>query len=49
MHTRQGANIQVIATASVLQVFEMKGKGTIAGCTVESGTFVATELVQVCV
>jgi len=40
-------DIEEISTASVLQVFEMKGKGTIAGCTIESGSFVSTGLVQV--
>lgn len=39
--------IQTLATASVLQVFELKGKGTVAGCSVADGTFVSDQLVQV--
>ena len=39
--------IEELASADVLQVFDMKGKGTIAGCAVEGGTFVADQLVQV--
>ena len=40
--------IEELSSAHVLQVFDMKGKGTIAGCNVEGGTFVADQLVQVC-
>jgi len=31
----------------IYQVFELKGKGTVAGCSVADGTFVSDQLVQV--
>ena len=41
------SEVEELSSAAVLQVFEMKGKGTIAGCAVEGGTFVSDQLVQV--
>ena len=39
--------VEELSLAHVLQVFEMKGKGTVAGCSVENGTFVANAFVRV--